>query len=1857
MNSQRVIQILQLIIISAVIAIISCSSPLMDVIKEEVEVIKTPPTITSVYPSANTTSISIEDDIQIVFTKNIQASSVTSGTFIIEDEYGDSSTGSYVISSDTVTFSPNKLYYNTEYTVNATNGILDIDGNTFNNGYIWTFTTQAAPSSVKPLFDSFDINNGRSATSEADIEIQFTGSDYLESTSGLEVHYRISSDTDWSEWVTMEDGLKVIPYTLPVSGTDDETFEFHAEIRDTNKVVSSQKDSQIIYKTSSPEIDNINSYPVPGSNDSPGNMAYIKIQFNSEMEPSSITDNSVVVSKGTTQITTYEFEFTEDMSGVEFTVFNDGAPDYKFEANTDYTVFIDSSVTDVAGIPFGSDYTYSFRTGGINDETAPEGIIVLDLDNPDINALSGTNFDLMIKAEDDYNDVRAVKIWGDNNGSGFPTFESDATWYLYSEGAGPTSGGINYMQLSDIPGTVPYDFSGGWDILNIDKDYFIYYKFIDYANNESLTAGRLRISRDGTPPVLNGIQIADGSGYSNNDSGTVNIIIDALDIHSGLEGLWVQATPTNSGETVPATSDGSWGNWASLIASYALPSNGEGEYYVWAAVKDFVGNVYPLEGNTAVSDSIIIDYTNPEVDFSGIEVLEVNSLAYQDVSISDPTPSDGGGNDVESGIATYYWEQISGPGTLLFYSDAGGTTQDSTVDHPYIKGSVEDGTEDGVYDIKVTATDKAGNSYSSTTNFIWDTTDPEEIGTLNAYHDDDSSLTTSSNGAMVYTSSAQPYITWSDSSGADFYVAIPWYEEYDPKLDPGVQHGVGGWYPHWDDDEVDWDNPGTYENKNYLRQETAYVSAPPPDNPGQNDGPVYLYVSAWDISGNRSNRIDDQMVRFHIDTLPPIINILQDLPPSNSTLNIDFRNSDNGGDGRVYDQKTPDDPDDPESGVTQSGSEIATYLWEQDSGTGTLDFLNPTTLTPSVSAAADGSEDDEYTLKLTVTDNAGNVGEGYISLVWDTTAPSNPSVNGISHTPSRNPTWSWNSNGGGNSYFRYRLERIAREWESNGGGYSGSVQQEFDWTSESISMSYNGITLDDKYEYTLYVQERDDAGNWSNSDSQSIWIDTNYTSEPAITRDGDYLRNASATSVTWDWSTGLGNPATERYRWRINGGNWTPLSIGDKDHTEVFNTNGSEDGIHSFEVEEYNTSFIYPDADGWVGKIGSSTVEIDATAPSTPVNYAFNSGYNIESNGYHLTNDTTPYLRWSTGGGGNGNYQWSFDESNWTATASIYTIPSISEGVYIFYVQERDDAGNWSTSETYNLEVDTTAPTLSSILLSNRSTNAANTTTYAVSPNVDVDVTGSGSNTTTYSAGDVRRMVFWNDGGTEYTVYVSGSPSTFYNWYFGTNGGDDSDGGKNVYCKLIDYAGNESVVRSDGITLDATPPVVSSFSINGGSATSTTKSVTLNSTLTADAYAMRISNDGGSTWSAWNGDSTAKAWTLETSNGSYSGYGAKKVMVQFTDLAGYYCRNTTTQLAGHDRDVSDSIFYGTPTIKYANKGQYSSGAIYVNYEDFEDTGDSTNRFYIYYSTSPGGTKYEKGNTENNSQYYSSTWAKGTLYYLTIRVYNPDIGWSNYSSEDIGFSSNITVLYDSADSTDTSTANYIKTVLQKDLPALYPTSIAGTHPTWTVTLVPEDLVSSVYDGSGYNLIYGDPIIITPSAGDLYQNANKSRNIVASNHGVVAMGYYGGLKFLETVSNNWTAWGYPASTSTFTLQRPNEISYGNSYTYVAGMSFMYTWRWSNNVWTYPLNSTSIPTSSYEDQTQIGYASAPMNERGLYRSGRNNPTNGYLLGRSLNYTDRFPVVQQGRFLYYGYDGLWTRPYTGWAYWVNLIARMDNY
>ncbi len=219
---------------------------------------------------------------------------------------------------------------------------------------------------------------------------------------------------------------------------------------------------------------------------------------------------------------------------------------------------------------------------------------------------------------------------------------------------------------------------------------------------------------------------------------------------------------------------------------------------------------------------------------------------------------------------------------------------------------------------------------------------------------------------------------------------------------------------------------------------------------------------------------------------------------------------------------------------------------------------------------------------------------------------------------------------------------------------------------------------------------------------------------------------------------------------------------------------------------------------------------------------------------------------------------WTTERWETPSPTKTLTLP-LSDGAKTIYYQVKDNAGLISTTYSDTIIMDTTSPT-GSIKINE---GAAYTTTNTVTIYT----------TSADATSGVAQIRFSNDK-TTWTPWET--YSTTKSWAVTAN-----DGLKTVCYQIRDNAGLVSIIYSDTIILDATPPT-GSIAINEGAAYATTFTVTLtlsSEDFTSGVAQMRFSHDE-ITWSDWEACSPTRIWLLTTNDGT------KTVYYQIKDSAG-----------------------------------------------------------------------------------------------------------------------------------------------------------------------------------------------------------------------------------------------------------------------------------------------------------------------------------------------------------------------------------
>ncbi len=346
--------------------------------------------------------------------------------------------------------------------------------------------------------------------------------------------------------------------------------------------------------------------------------------------------------------------------------------------------------------------------------------------------------------------------------------------------------------------------------------------------------------------------------------------------------------------------------------------------------------------------------------------------------------------------------------------------------------------------------------------------------------------------------------------------------------------------------------------------------------------------------------------------------------------------------------------------------------------------------------------------------------------------------------------------GGGDGQFRVGLDSSSLENQ-------GSLTQATDFRPPSA--------LGDGF-HTLFVQERDEAGNWSNPGAYTVLIDLQPPLAPEVS--GPIL--TADNQPSWTWVSGGEGAGVFRF------------SLNDLDllHSSTEGTqkrlqpaNPLPDGFHILYVQERDS------AGNW-SEPGQAQIEVDTRPPLAP-------GLSSPP----LTNNPSPLWQWATQAGGTGSFRIILDNplgiylAPETQATSFRPINPLQDGVHTLYIQERDTVGNWSTVAQSSSEVDTLAPGPPSVSISTPTNN----------PRPAWNWSGSNQGAAVYRLG-------LDD---ENAVQLSKET----NQVFFTPAFNLSDGKHTLYVQERDSAGNWSATAASEVKIDTLPPETPSIESSG----------------------------------------------------------------------------------------------------------------------------------------------------------------------------------------------------------------------------------------------------------------------------------------------------------------------------------------------------------------------------------------------------------------------------------------------------------
>jgi hypothetical protein len=363
------------------------------------------------------------------------------------------------------------------------------------------------------------------------------------------------------------------------------------------------------------------------------------------------------------------------------------------------------------------------------------------------------------------------------------------------------------------------------------------------------------------------------------------------------------------------------------------------------------------------------------------------------------------------------------------------------------------------------------------------------------------------------------------------------------------------------------------------------------------------------------------------------------------------------------------------TGESPTNNPKPTWTWKSGGGTKSYRYkLDDTTLTTGATATTDSTftpasaqAEGTHTLYVQEIDGASNWSpRGFFTIQIDLTPPSPPTLTGVTPTKNTKPTWNWKMGAGGNGTFRYKFN-------------SSDLSSGATITTDTTLTPGSDLA---EQAHTLYLQERDAAGNWSTTVSFAIVVDITAPNAPVVSG----VTPTNILRPTWTWVSG-GGGGNGKYRYSLDTAFSNIIEIGRPVRilwttaTQYQPTTDLKAGSHTLYVQEQ-------DAAGNISASGSKVIVIDNTAGNAPVVTATTP-----------TNNTTPTWSW-TSGGGKGYYMYRLDDSyiegspTYSTTTSFKPSTALTEGLHILYVKEQDAAGNWSSAGYFGITIDITKPSL-----------------------------------------------------------------------------------------------------------------------------------------------------------------------------------------------------------------------------------------------------------------------------------------------------------------------------------------------------------------------------------------------------------------------------------------------------------------------------------------------------------------------------------------------------------------------------------
>jgi len=301
----------------------------------------TSPTVSSVAPSNGATGIASGANVTVTFSESMNES-VTQEAFTISPAVS----GDFSWSGNTMTFAPDILAYNTEYTCTVSTDAKDPAGNYLASTYTWSFKTAYSGDTTAPTISSVTPSNGAANIATIPTIVAAFNEEMNESSAqeAFTISPSVSGDFSWNgNTMTFTPGSELstdTTYTCSVgTGAQDLTGNSLASAKTWSFTTESTN-------VTAPTVILVN--PSDYATEIAVSSAVL-LTFSEGMNESSVQSAFSISPSVSGNV---------DWTGNTMTF----TPNSELSTDTTYTCTVGTGATDLAGNPMAAEYTSSFTT-------------------------------------------------------------------------------------------------------------------------------------------------------------------------------------------------------------------------------------------------------------------------------------------------------------------------------------------------------------------------------------------------------------------------------------------------------------------------------------------------------------------------------------------------------------------------------------------------------------------------------------------------------------------------------------------------------------------------------------------------------------------------------------------------------------------------------------------------------------------------------------------------------------------------------------------------------------------------------------------------------------------------------------------------------------------------------------------------------------------------------------------------------------------------------------------------------------------------------------------------------------------------------------------------------------------------------------------------------------------------------------------------------------------------------------------------------------------------------------------------------------------------------------------------------